>query len=355
MRKLFIFSVVFTLLFGVLPAAFAGSALAWPVKGSIIKQFAQGEHRGVDISANIGDTVVSAGDGVVYGIGKTPRGEPYISIDHPGGITTTYLPVKASVSKGQSVKSGEAIGVLSEEGDESSAAPHLHLGLFLTASRGKPHYLNPEEYLALADTSSPNAAKSAALSRASNLPSLGVTASGKPPTREQPLTQETKPNRELAPPPAAASPIGNNAVLRSSLASLDKPTTNIGSIAMKPQARISKVQNNTPDTAPDMAGEHTLSLKHGAGPVAHADMLASINSSAGPAKGLVKDLNKGKVGDIAANRPIHSWAAAICDRLLPKPVLIMAVFTAALISTSLLIKRIRWVKADPLLHTSASC
>ncbi len=128
--------------------AWAVDKFTWPLGGEVIKPFDVDEHRGIDIAGNTGDSIVAAQEGVVYWIGKTPRGEPCISIDHPGGITTTYLPVTASVSKGQVVKAGDTIGNLSSEIDKSSSVQHLHLGFFETGTRADKKYLDPYSYLA---------------------------------------------------------------------------------------------------------------------------------------------------------------------------------------------------------------
>ncbi|MEW5705572.1 MAG: M23 family metallopeptidase [Actinomycetota bacterium] len=130
-----------------MPAVWAEGVFTWPVQGELIKEFSVGEHRGIDIAANAGDSIVAAQDGVVHWIGKTPRGEPYISIDHQNGLTTTYLPVKASVSKGQSISAGAVIGTLSSEIDKSSDEPHLHFGLYETSTRDDKNYLDPCDYL----------------------------------------------------------------------------------------------------------------------------------------------------------------------------------------------------------------
>jgi hypothetical protein len=130
-----------------MPVAWATGTFTWPVNGEIITGFSAGGHRGIDISAHIGDSVAAAQEGIVYWVGRTPRGEPCISIDHPNGLTTTYLPVAASVNKGQSVSAGQKIGVLSSEGDVSSEVPHLHFGLFITETRDNKTYLNPASYL----------------------------------------------------------------------------------------------------------------------------------------------------------------------------------------------------------------
>jgi len=147
-RRTIVLPIVILLCFVLLTAtAWATDKFTWPVGGEVIKRFGLDEHRGIDIAGNTGDSIVAAQDGVVYWIGKTPRGEPCVSIDHPGGITTTYLPVTVLVSKGQSVKAGDSIGKLSSEIDKSSSAQHLHFGLFETATRDNKKYLDPCNYL----------------------------------------------------------------------------------------------------------------------------------------------------------------------------------------------------------------
>ena len=136
--------LLFTLLTS---AALAGDYLSWPTDGAVITPFSPGEHRGIDIAAAVGSRITAAEEGVVYWVGRTPRGEPCVSIDHPDGHSTSYLPVEAGVAKGQKVAKGAVIGVLSADGDSSSKEPHLHFGLFETATRDDKRYLNPQDYL----------------------------------------------------------------------------------------------------------------------------------------------------------------------------------------------------------------
>ncbi len=157
MQRLLLFSAVFIMLCFVFTSqAFANSTLLWPAKGEVIKQFTPDEHRGIDIAASVGDTITATREGVVHWVGKTPSGEPCISIDHPGGLTSTYLPVQVSVQKGQAVKAGDAIGMISRETDKSSDKPHLHFGIFDTASRSDKNYLNPCDFLLSKDVKTGN-------------------------------------------------------------------------------------------------------------------------------------------------------------------------------------------------------
>ncbi|MET8774873.1 M23 family metallopeptidase [Nocardia sp. NPDC004654] len=100
-------------------------------------------HRGVDLAGTPGQTVVAAGAGIVVFAGEV-AGKPVVSIDHSGGLRTTYEPVRARVSVGARVARGTPIGAL-EEGHAECAAPAcLHWGLRREAGRrGRPEYLDP--------------------------------------------------------------------------------------------------------------------------------------------------------------------------------------------------------------------
>jgi murein DD-endopeptidase MepM/ murein hydrolase activator NlpD len=72
--------------------------------------FAAG-HRGADLGGTPWSPVLAAGDGVVVFAGMV-AGRPVVSIDHAGGLRTTYEPVDASVAAGQEVSRGSPIGTL---------------------------------------------------------------------------------------------------------------------------------------------------------------------------------------------------------------------------------------------------
>ncbi|QLY29843.1 M23 family metallopeptidase [Nocardia huaxiensis] len=94
-------------------------------------------HRGVDLAGRPGQTVHAAGDGTVVFAGKV-AGKPVVSIDHAGGLRTTYEPVTASVALGHRVIRGSPIGMLEPGHAECAAAACLHWG----ARRGHD-YLDP--------------------------------------------------------------------------------------------------------------------------------------------------------------------------------------------------------------------
>lgn len=84
-------------------------------------------HRGVDLAAADGSQVVAAGAGVVVFAGAL-AGRGVVSIEHAGGLRTTYEPVTASVPAGASVTAGEVIGVLEAGHPGCAPAVCLHWG-----------------------------------------------------------------------------------------------------------------------------------------------------------------------------------------------------------------------------------
>jgi murein DD-endopeptidase MepM/ murein hydrolase activator NlpD len=98
--------------------------------------FAAG-HRGTDLRGTPWSPVLAAGDGVVVFAGMV-AGRPVVSIDHPGGLRTTYEPVDPSVAAGQSVARGSPIGGLAVGHSGCPVQACLHWGV----RRGKT-YLDP--------------------------------------------------------------------------------------------------------------------------------------------------------------------------------------------------------------------
>ncbi|WP_157250102.1 M23 family metallopeptidase [Nonomuraea typhae] len=85
-------------------------------------------HRGVDLAASPGTTIHAAGEGTI-GYAAPLAGRGVVTIHHPNGLRTTYLPVHPSVRRGQQVTTGTPIGTL-----QSLPTPHcqshcLHWGL----------------------------------------------------------------------------------------------------------------------------------------------------------------------------------------------------------------------------------
>lgn len=68
-------------------------------------------HRGVDLGGRVGEPVLAAGDGLVLYAGPLVD-RSLVSIEHAGGLRTTYEPVSPVVKVGQTVRRGQIIGEL---------------------------------------------------------------------------------------------------------------------------------------------------------------------------------------------------------------------------------------------------
>jgi murein DD-endopeptidase MepM/ murein hydrolase activator NlpD len=94
-------------------------------------------HRGVDLAGTVGMPVSAAGAGTVVFAGMV-AGRPVVSVEHAGGLRTTYEPVLASVAAGQAVARGSPLGVLTSGHPGCPVEACLHWGL----RRGEV-YLDP--------------------------------------------------------------------------------------------------------------------------------------------------------------------------------------------------------------------
>jgi murein DD-endopeptidase MepM/ murein hydrolase activator NlpD len=100
-------------------------------------------HRGVDLAGTVGEPVRAAGSGVIAFAGEIAH-VPVISIEHPDGLRTTYLPVATRRQVGDQVARGEQVGHLVLVGSHCAPAACLHWGL-----KHGPDYLDPLALLRL--------------------------------------------------------------------------------------------------------------------------------------------------------------------------------------------------------------
>jgi murein DD-endopeptidase MepM/ murein hydrolase activator NlpD len=117
------------------PAAHADSAFTSPVPGTptVVTPFDPPKHRygaghrGVDLAATVGSPVFAAGPGtVVYAGPLADRG--VISVEHAGGLRTTYEPVHPVVARGDEVAAGELIGTVEPGHARCAPAVCVHWG-----------------------------------------------------------------------------------------------------------------------------------------------------------------------------------------------------------------------------------
>jgi len=111
------------------------SGFVWPLspRPAVLRRFEQPRtqwssgHRGVDLSATVGQVVLSAGDGVVSFSGVI-AGRGVITVRHSGGLRTTYEPVDQRLASGTVVHRGDRIGTISPAPGHCAPLTCLHWG-----------------------------------------------------------------------------------------------------------------------------------------------------------------------------------------------------------------------------------
>ncbi|WP_426302798.1 M23 family metallopeptidase [Arthrobacter sp. R-11] len=125
-------------------ASTASPSWSWPLspRPTVVRPFDPppepwlSGHRGVDLQAPAdGVPVASPADGVVAFVGVVVD-RPVITIDHGGGLRSSFEPVRSSLHQGDPVAKGQEIGVL--EPGHCGQLPCVHWGV----RRGE-EYLDP--------------------------------------------------------------------------------------------------------------------------------------------------------------------------------------------------------------------
>ncbi|HET6289190.1 MAG TPA: M23 family metallopeptidase [Amycolatopsis sp.] len=110
--------------------------LSWPVSPapSVTRYFEPPAtpygpgHRGVDLPAPPGTNVLAAAEGVVMFAGQV-AGRGVVSIDHEGGLRTTYQPLAPTVTAGDQVYRGQVLGTLATGHPGCPEPACLHFGV----------------------------------------------------------------------------------------------------------------------------------------------------------------------------------------------------------------------------------
>lgn len=99
-------------------AATSSARMAFPVTGSIIREYSKGKNEGINIKAADGSPVKAADGGTVAAITKSAEGVPIIVIRHDPELLTVYANVTdVSVEKGATVSKGQQIAKLRSGND----------------------------------------------------------------------------------------------------------------------------------------------------------------------------------------------------------------------------------------------
>jgi murein DD-endopeptidase MepM/ murein hydrolase activator NlpD len=115
-----------------------------PVKGFITTSYdITEEHLGVDIVTREDETIKSTLDGTVVYTGFTAEDGNIVQVQHNNNLISIYKHCAAILkTRGDRVKSGEAIAVVGNTGEKSNG-PHLHFELWYNGAS-----VNPQEFVA---------------------------------------------------------------------------------------------------------------------------------------------------------------------------------------------------------------
>jgi murein DD-endopeptidase MepM/ murein hydrolase activator NlpD len=152
--------------FAPLPKPYLDELLLWPVDnlvhvltygGDFNEERSYGRHEGIDLYAELGDSILAAADGTVVWADSRRRknGRPsdygnHIIIDHGRGFITWYGHLSSMcVMAGDRVLRGDQIGTAGTTGN--STGPHLHFSLQIIGQGEDNHIIsdvvNPSPYL----------------------------------------------------------------------------------------------------------------------------------------------------------------------------------------------------------------
>jgi murein DD-endopeptidase MepM/ murein hydrolase activator NlpD len=107
-------------------------------------QYAAG-HRGIDLAAAPGSEVLAPDDGVVHFAGMVGA-RPVLSIDHGGGVISSFEPVDAAVAEGERVVRGQVVAKVAAS-PVSSVDPHCAISCLHVGARRNGRYLSPLVFL----------------------------------------------------------------------------------------------------------------------------------------------------------------------------------------------------------------
>lgn len=139
-------------LVGAVPASADDGRLDWPLRPPpAFDRGARGfdapspdwqpGHRGVDLPGSPGQPVYAAAAATVVFAGML-AGRPVVSLAHPGGLRTSYEPVRARVRPGQAVTAATVLGELVAGHPGCRAAACLHWGAMWGPASGA-RYVDP--------------------------------------------------------------------------------------------------------------------------------------------------------------------------------------------------------------------
>ncbi len=113
-------------------------AWTWPSSGPVLVPFsfdpstpyAAGQHRGIDVGGNAGESVVAPAAGTITFAGTVPGSGKAVTILTSDGWSVTLTQLGSiAVAKGASVAEGDGIGTIGPSGDPEAAGQYVQLGI----------------------------------------------------------------------------------------------------------------------------------------------------------------------------------------------------------------------------------
>lgn len=111
-------------------AQIGSGSFIWPVPNyTYVSRWMSSGHRGADICAAYGTTIIASDSGTVIAAGWHYSYGNYVEIDHGNGYKTLYAHMSAiSVTQGQAISQGDKIGEVGSTGN--STGNHCHFEMF---------------------------------------------------------------------------------------------------------------------------------------------------------------------------------------------------------------------------------
>ncbi len=115
-------------------AQIGSGSFIWPVPNyNYVSRWMSSGHRGADICAAYGTTIIASDSGTVIAAGWHYSYGNYVEIDHGNGYKTLYAHMSAiAVTQGQAVAQGDKIGEVGSTGN--STGNHCHFEMFYNGS-----------------------------------------------------------------------------------------------------------------------------------------------------------------------------------------------------------------------------
>ena len=141
-------------LMAALACAPAAGAWTWPSGGGVVQPFvfdpahpyAGGQHRGIDVGGDAGESVLAPAGGIVSFAGSVPTSGRSVTIQTPDGLSVTLVHLGSiEVIHNEEVAEGEVVGIIGPSGTPEVADPYVHMGVRVTAQ--DQGYLDPLAYL----------------------------------------------------------------------------------------------------------------------------------------------------------------------------------------------------------------